>query len=1001
MALLNFSSRGSLGQLNKNITRMGKALAKVSSAQRINSAADSAADLAISEKMREQIRSLGQDRQNVQNGSSMMRTAEGGAQRVVETLREMKRLAIDAANDSNTDEDRKTIQKRIDQLRSTINDVAVDTQFNGKRLLTGLYGASVNSVSYEEEYMAYNEPPKEFTMTPGRTYIKTVNADGTRTIIGKNNVEGMSSEFKPVSPNILQTANRLSGAGFISDVGFNGMNSTWNWASKYRSNVLKAQESFVNYFEDDTSPSDQQRVIRAFMHALNGTSATSSFAFDDAVNYCTGGKFASKNALVTKFMNDLNSSASYTDFLENCCGIDLTNADTGAITGSDAGSGSTKTAESIVPENSNPASWTVPTPGSYTTIDGLTVHWPTTGANGNPLSAAEQHIMAGLNSEWIQQSLNLLEETYGINFNEKDTTCKDIDLVFEDNSTGNALAYVTTSNPLQLTVNMHYYNDIDTTSEDGKLVPSSPMYYSAGYLDRTIAHEFTHAVMAANVRFPEYLPLYLMEGAAELTHGIDDLRASTMKNLLENPSHLNDILSRGITASQIQYGGTDVAQRDENYAAGYMLLRYLAKNGQDNVISKTPPVSGETGVQINFNGASNADGTALVFPDSFDGQGFCILCGACEQYVNIVFDKNKSVGEGTLETTWLTRTLRKDYVVGINGASNSNELAKALFEGIAGIQGRDTYNDIYVEDANGNKELVCVSIDLNHNLRIAKNPNYDPLDSDSAEYIFLKENSPELQFMERGTIEATGGAGSKDDAPAGNATQLLDDYGNEILDENGDPIPHVQAIKVDTDTTVKIWEPKGMETRTVTFLRGKPLVIHGGTQANQHNYFYINDMQTKALTAGKIFNATSEAQKTLETLIKTSDIERYNSLSDDPDKQNEWLDTLKAAENMSIDDISVTTVRDANIAIRVLDGALEYALDNATTLGAYLNRLETTETNITTTEENTIASESTIRDADMAKEMTEYTKSSILMQASQAMLAQANQNTAGILELLR
>ena len=103
---------------------------------------------------------------------------------------------------------------------------------------------------------------------------------------------------------------------------------------------------------------------------------------------------------------------------------------------------------------------------------------------------------------------------------------------------------------------------------------------------------------------------------------------------------------------------------------------------------------------------------------------------------------------------------------------------------------------------------------------------------------------------------------------------------------------------------------------------------------------------------------------------------------------------------MSIDDISVTTVRDANIAIRVLDGALEYALDNATTLGAYLQRLEYTENNIVTTQENTIASESTIRDADMAKEMTEYTKANILMQSSQAMLAQANQNASGILDLL-
>ena len=219
-----FLNRGSLGQLNKNITRMGKALTKVSSGQKLNSAADGAADLAISEKMREQIRSLGQDRQNVQNGSSMIRTAEGGSQRIVETLREMKRLAIDAANDSNTNEDRRTIQKEIDQLRSTINDVAVDTQFNGKRLLTGLYGTSTITETKQD---GWKEPPKEFTMTPYKTYVKTVEADGSRVIIGKNNVENMTRAFTPTSTTIEATNDLKSGGGLglIADTGYDGRDS--------------------------------------------------------------------------------------------------------------------------------------------------------------------------------------------------------------------------------------------------------------------------------------------------------------------------------------------------------------------------------------------------------------------------------------------------------------------------------------------------------------------------------------------------------------------------------------------------------------------------------------------------------------------------------------------------------------------------------------------------------------------------------------------------------
>lgn len=159
-------NRSSLGQLNKNITQMSKRLAKIASARKLNSAADGAADFAISEKMREQIRSLGQDMRNVQNGSSMIKTAAGGVQNIVDMLREIKKKAIDAANDSNTDEDRATIQKEINQIRSTINDVAVDTQFNGKRLLNGLYGLQT---TYTKERDGWIEPPKEYTLYAGET----------------------------------------------------------------------------------------------------------------------------------------------------------------------------------------------------------------------------------------------------------------------------------------------------------------------------------------------------------------------------------------------------------------------------------------------------------------------------------------------------------------------------------------------------------------------------------------------------------------------------------------------------------------------------------------------------------------------------------------------------------------------------------------------------------------------------------------------------------------
>ena len=99
--------------------------------------------------------------------------------------------------------------------------------------------------------------------------------------------------------------------------------------------------------------------------------------------------------------------------------------------------------------------------------------------------------------------------------------------------------------------------------------------------------------------------------------------------------------------------------------------------------------------------------------------------------------------------------------------------------------------------------------------------------------------------------------------------------------------------------------------------------------------------------------------------------------------------------------ISVQTQDKANAAINSIDSALQKALDEQANIGAVQTRLRYTASNLTTQSENVQNSESTIRDADMAKEMTEYTKNNVLLQAAQSMLAQANQNSSAVLSLLR
>ena len=154
----NMTAINTLNTLNKNSSALSKSLQKVSSGMKINSAADDASGYAISERMRVQIRSLDQANQNTQNGSSMMKVAEGAVSSTVEILKTLKEKAVNAANDSNTDADRQTIQKELDQSIDQINDNA-NVTFNGKYLVDG----SKNTIGNATYTALSNQSLKEGT----------------------------------------------------------------------------------------------------------------------------------------------------------------------------------------------------------------------------------------------------------------------------------------------------------------------------------------------------------------------------------------------------------------------------------------------------------------------------------------------------------------------------------------------------------------------------------------------------------------------------------------------------------------------------------------------------------------------------------------------------------------------------------------------------------------------------------------------------------------------
>ena len=442
----NMSAASALNTLNRNSTDLAKQLQRLSSGMRINNAADDASGYAISERMRAQIRGVSQDLKNAQTARSLMNTAEGAVSSTVEILKTFKEKALDAANDTNTDQDRAIIQREINQLIAQIDDNAHVT-YNGKYLLNGSMGGNV--------------------------------------------------------------------------------------------------------------PADEHGVVVDFMSYLDNANLSAQEALDGAINYASGGLFSGESDLISSFLADMASG----DLLD-ITGINLSNADTGAITGLDAGGEKEKNAVSIVPEDGNPYTGGVPSGTTY--INGLTVTWPDTGSD-----SAKQAIAKALNNQWLSLCTDLIQESYELNFTDPGTTVRsmtvNLDAVMDTStlalvkSTYNTVTGETIG--LELQVNMDYYGNLDLSDENGAVAGDPNQLY----LDRCIAHEMVHALMAANIKHFAQLPKYIKEGAAELVHGIDDYRKSKIEAMVSDQAKLKNALENSNTAPD-----------DDAYAAGYMILRYMA-----------------------------------------------------------------------------------------------------------------------------------------------------------------------------------------------------------------------------------------------------------------------------------------------------------------------------------------------------------------------------------------------------------------------------------------
>ena len=226
---LNVSSIVAQNALANNDTRLSNSTLRLSSGLKINKASDNAAGLAISRKMDAQIKGLMRANQNSNDGLSVVNTADGAMAEMHDILQRMNELAIQSANGTNSDDDRKQIQLEIDQLVAELDRIADTTQFNAQNLLDGTFAYKGYTNTENVKIMSYSEGVTTGTYIIGQleyyhyedtttTYTGNADKDGKKAIKSIEGEETYEISSADSVKNALVKSDQLANYGNISEI---------------------------------------------------------------------------------------------------------------------------------------------------------------------------------------------------------------------------------------------------------------------------------------------------------------------------------------------------------------------------------------------------------------------------------------------------------------------------------------------------------------------------------------------------------------------------------------------------------------------------------------------------------------------------------------------------------------------------------------------------------------------------------------------------------------
>ena len=786
-----------LGEVAKNNSAMTKNLKKLASGQKINSAGDDASGYAISEKMRVRIRALEQDTRNTQTGSSMLRVAEGGVQSIIDELRTLKELALNAANDHNTDLDRATIQKEFDQRRANIDNIAVETNYNGKILLDGSYKAVIEV---------------------GVPRLVSTDTTQTTDVVGPVTTTSTAQTGSTGPTSTTET---------LSDVTTGPVRQDTAPTTGTTSSTVNDPTSTVTTTVGTTGPT-----------ALPPTATTNTTRTTDADTPTEG------QTTETITTTDVTVEVSESTETKRTTTTDVSTTTTTTVTSTPV-----EVEVDVTPTTITNGTTEITTGGVYKFAAGYT---------GTLTISASDVTLIGAGSQ--------LTDVYIVDNGVDTLTIKDLNI--KNTQDKSAISFSGTGNKLRLLGTNTIESDSTVTTM------SKAIIFAGGGLSIVGNDENGHPG----------------GGLTLIAHNTATYSKAAVIGG-NNVVGCGDIsIGQGVTINITQNNGTCI--------------------GSGSSASVCGNISIGTGANVTVTTSSGA--SAAIGAQTLNSR-----CGNITIYSGATVTATASGGVGI-------------------GCSATNSTCG---------------NIIIYDGANVTTSGILTSAGKTITNPATPAQSGGELDTTNP----LKTKVTKYDVTTRVVTTKTTTVSTVD-----NTTTTRDTTTTTV-----------------TDVTTNVFDDAPTD-------EGERLVIHHDTKANTAMHVHLEDMRTAALKS-EIPN-----EEDLEQLSKLKEPERSALQA-----------VLDEAKDKSLADTSVSSQKSANVTIRVVDGAIQYALDQATTIGAYIARLNFTEANLVTATENTIQSESTIRDADMAKEMAEYTKNNVLLQASQSMLAQANQNTSTVLGLLQ